>query len=152
MCQALHSCWNNRVLVWKKSSWKSPSSQVDLFLSDVMGMDLPHREYVGTGEGLQDHQDVCLWEIKCDLRKALLHSGMGKWGPRSKKHLNKDKSILQQICPFTQLPQAIHFSSYCLLPASFGFIAITFQALLIEWPLTEALTPFSFEKLSNLCL
>ena len=152
MCQALHWCWNNRVLGLKIIFLEAPSQSDESYPVGCDGYGFASQKIGGTREGLQDHQGVWLWEIKCDLRKALLHSGMWKWGSRSKKHLNKDKSILQQICPFTQLPQAIHFSSYRLLPASFGFIAIIFQALLIEWPLTEALTPFSFEKLSNLCL
>lgn len=51
----------------KKSSWESPPSQMDLFLSEMVGMDLPHREWVGTREGLYDHQDAGLWKVKCDL-------------------------------------------------------------------------------------
>lgn len=135
MCQALHWCWNNRVLAWKKIFLGIPSQSDGSFLVRDGGYGFASQRMGGDQGGAVWSSRCRALESKMWFMKALLHSGMWKWGPRSKKQR-------QQHFTFSQLVQAIHFSSNLLLPAYFGLIAIIFQALLTGWPLTEALTRF----------
>lgn len=94
-------------------------------------MDLPHREWVGTREGLHDHQDVWLWKVKCDLWKHCYILGCENEDPDQR---NKDNNIYFFIIG-TSYSFFIKSSTTCILWVNSNHLPSTAYWMAPNWSL-----------------